>query len=326
MKKLFLLLVLSIFVLAGCAPSSRKTTFTFANAQWDSIMFHNAVMGTIIEVVFGYGWEELPGSTPITYEALMSGEIDIYSEIWTDNLPSYLEDVANGRFELLGLNFDDNAQGLYVPRYVIEGDATRGIEPMAPNLRTVSDLAQYWEIFEDQEDPTKGRIYGAIPGWAVDEILRNKMEHLGLNTTFNYFSPGSDAALSAALSSAYERGEAVVGYYWEPTWLMGLYDFVLLEDEPFSETGFMNGIGEFKSSDVTVGVRNGFSAEYPEVAEFLSKYSTSSMLTSAALSYIQETGASSVEAAKWFILENKELVATWLSEEQFETLINALES
>jgi glycine betaine/proline transport system substrate-binding protein len=324
MKKLFLILVLSIFVFAGCAPASRKTTFTFANAQWDSIMFHNAVMGTIIEEVFGFGWEELPGSTPITYEALMSGEIDIYSEIWTDNLPSYISDVENGRFELLGLNFDDNAQGLYVPRYVIEGDATRGIEPMAPNLRTVADLAQYWELFKDEEDPSKGRIYGAIPGWAVDDILRKKVDHLGLNTTFNYFSPGSDAALSAALSSAYERGEAVVGYYWEPTWLMGLYDFVLLEDEPFNEAGFADGIGEFKSSDVTIGVRKGFSAEFPEVAAFLARYSTSSTLTSEALSYIQETGATSKEAAVWFILNNKELVASWLSAEQFEKLIDAL--
>lgn len=326
MKRLFLFLVISMIILAGCASSPRRTTLTFANPQWDSVMFHNAVMGTIIEKVFGYGWEELPGSTPITYEALLNGEIDIYSEIWTDNLPTYLDDVANGRFELLGLNFNDNAQGLYVPRFVIEGDAARGIEPMAPTLRYVSDLSRYWSLFKDQEDPSKGRIYGAIPGWVVDDILRNKMVHLGLNATFNYFSPGSDAALSAALSSAYQRGEAIVGYYWEPTWLMGLHDFVLLEDEPFSETGFLKGIGKFKSSDVTIGVRNGFSAQFPEVAEFLSRYSTSATLTSTALSHIQRTGASSVEAAKWFILENRELVATWLSAEQFNRLISALES
>jgi glycine betaine/proline transport system substrate-binding protein len=325
MKKLLLLLVLSFLVLAGCAPSSSTPKFKFANAQWDSIMFHNAVMGTIIETVFGFEWEEVSGSTPITYEALMSGEIDIYSEIWTDNLASYENDVATGRFELLGMNFDDNNQGLYVPRYVIEGDAERGIEPMAPNLRYVSDLPQYWELFRDEEDPTKGRLYGGIPGWAVDEILRNKFDYLGLDETFNYFSPGSDAALSAALSSAYARGEAIVGYYWEPTWLMGLYDFVLLEDEPFNAERFMDGVGEFKSSDVTIGVRRGFSAEFPEVAEFLSKYNTSSTLTSEGLSYIEETGATYVEAAKWFILNNQDLVRTWLSEAQFNTLIAALQ-
>jgi hypothetical protein len=69
-------------------------------------------MGTIIETLYGYEWEEVMGSTPITYEALMSGEIDIYSEIWTDNLASYENDVATGRFELLGMNFYDNNQGV----------------------------------------------------------------------------------------------------------------------------------------------------------------------------------------------------------------------
>lgn len=325
MKKLFLLLTLSILVLAGCAPSSSTTKLTFANAGWDSIAFHNATMGTIIETLYGYEWEEVMGSTPITYEALMSGEIDIYSEIWTDNLASYENDVATGRFELLGMNFNDNNQGLYVPRYVIEGDPERGIEPMAPNLRYVSDLPQYWELFRDEEDPSKGRLYGGIPGWAVDEILRNKFDHLNLGETFNYFSPGSDPALSAALAGAYQRGEAIVGYYWEPTWLMGLYDFVLLEDEPFNEALFADGVGEFKSSDVTIGVRRGFSSEFPQVAEFLSKYTTSSSLTSSALSYIEETGASYKDAAKWFILNHQELVATWLSAEEFNTLIAALQ-
>jgi ABC-type proline/glycine betaine transport system substrate-binding protein len=107
---------------------------------------------------------------------------------------------------------------------------------------------------------------------------------------------------------------------------MGLYDFVLLEDEPFNEERFMDGVGEFKSSDVTIGVRRGFSAEFPEVAAFLSRYRTSSTLTSEALSYIEQTGSTYVETAKWFILNNQELVASWLSADQFETLMNALNS
>jgi glycine betaine/proline transport system substrate-binding protein len=322
MKKLFLLFVFSILVCAGCAPTSSTPKLKFANAGWDSVMFHNAIMGTIIETVFGFEWEEMTGSTPITYEALMSGEIDIYSDIWTDNLASYEQDVATGRFALLGMNFDDYRQGLYVPRYVIEGDAERGIEPIAPNLRYVSDLPQYWELFKGEEDPSKGRLFGGIPGWDVDSILRNKFTHLGLDATFNYFSPGSDAALSSACT----REKANVGYYWEPTWLMGLYDFVLLEDKSFNEERFMIGVGEFKSSDVTIGVHRGFFAEYPKVAPFLSRYCTSSTLTSEALSYIEQTGSTYVETAKWFILNNEELVASWLSSDQFQTLMNALHS
>lgn len=84
-----------------------------------------------------------------------------------------------------------------MPTFVIKGDPARGIEPMAPDLKTVKDLPKYWELFKDPEEPSKGRIYGAIPGWAVDETLYTKYQNYGLDKTFTYFSPGSETALAA---------------------------------------------------------------------------------------------------------------------------------
>ena len=66
----------------------------------------------------------------------------------------------------------------------------------------------------------------------VDEILHKKYLHYGLDDNFIYFRPGSDAALATAITSAYDKGEPIAAYYWEPTWLLGMYDMVLLEDEP----------------------------------------------------------------------------------------------
>src|SRR5690606_879288 len=104
---------------------------------WDSIKFHNAVAGLIAERLYGYSWREVPGSTTVLHEGLIKGEIDIHMEVWTDNIATYEADLAEGKFKDLGVNFDDNYQGLYVPRYVIEGDAERGIEPLAPDLKYV---------------------------------------------------------------------------------------------------------------------------------------------------------------------------------------------
>ncbi len=50
---------------------------------------------------------------------LKVGEIDIHMEEWTDNIPSYYPDLKAGLFQELGTNFDDNRQGIYVPKYVI---------------------------------------------------------------------------------------------------------------------------------------------------------------------------------------------------------------
>ena len=305
------------------APSE-KTHLVFADVGWDSILFHNAVAGLIAEEVFGYTWEEMSGSTPLTHEALLGGEIDVHMEVWTDNLPTYKADLAAGKLKELSLNFGDNIQGLYVPRYVIEGDAARGIAAVAPDLKTVKDLANYPELFPDHEDPGMGVIYGGPPGWEVTVILENKWKVYGLDAMYNYESPGNDAILAAAMVGAFDRGEPIVAYYWSPTWLLGLYDFVLLEDEPYDEATFQDGLCAFPSVQVMICASNDFYASNPDYCAFLSKYQTSSPLTNEALAHIQDTGDSYPQTARWFLGQHPELVDEWLTADQAEMLRAAL--
>lgn len=322
MKKIISALMIgSIFLLSGCSGATQSSSsgeIVFADAGWDSIKLHNAVAGTIAEQAFGYTWRESPGSSTVLHEGLMMGEVDVHMENWTDNLASYDEDLKNDKFKELGTNFDDNHQGFYVPRYVIEGDEARGIKALAPDLKSVEDLKNYREVFVDEENPDKGRVYGAIPGWEVDQIMYNKYMNYGLDENFVYFRPGSDAALSAALVSAYEKGEPIVAYYWDPTWLMGKYDFVLLEDEPFNEETYKDGKTALPSVNVTVTTSNKFydNESNKEFIDFLSKYHTSSSMTSEGLAYMQDTGADYKETAKWFLKQNDQLLDQWLSKEQ----------
>lgn len=293
----------------------------FANAGWDSIMFHNAVAGTIAQELWGYSWSEVTGSTPVTHQGLLSGEIDAHMEVWTDNLANYNDDLAQGKLQELSTNFNDNYQGVYVPRYVIEGDSERGIEASAPDLKYYWDLKNYPEVFPDDENPGMGRVYGAIPGWEVDQIMHNKYLHYGLDENFIYFRPGSEAALATAITSAYERGEPVAAYYWEPTWLLGMYDMVLLEDEPHNPDNYIDGASALPAVNVTIAVSNKFAEEgNEEFIAFLSNYETSSLLTSEALAYMQETDADYVETAKWFLSENSELLDEWLEADDAQAI------
>ncbi len=326
MKKIIsfaLLTVILVAAVTGCVQSGgKKGEIVFANAQWDSIMLHNAIAGVIAESVFDYSWREIPGSTTVLHEGLIKGEVDVHMEVWTDNIASYRKDLAENKFKQLGVNFDDNYQGIYVPRYVIEGDSERGIEPVAPDLKYVWDLKKYPEVFADDSDSAKGRVYGAIPGWEVDEILHKKYLHYNLDENFIYFRPGSDPALSAAISSAYEKGEPIAAYYWEPTWLLGMYDMVLLEDKPYDEATYLDGETELPPVKVTVCISNDFAEDEAnkELIEFLSKYETSSALTSEGLAYMQESGANYTQTAKWFLSTHEDLLNDWLNNEQVQTL------
>lgn len=304
-----------------------QETVVFADAGWESIRFHSYVAGIIMEEGYGdYSMDMVSGSTPVTLMGLRQGDIDVEMEMWTSNIIEvYNEALESGDIVELGVNFDDNAQGFYVPTYVMEGDAERNIDPMAPGLKTVKDLADYWQVFEDEEDPSKGRIYGAIPGWKVDEIMRTKVETYGLDEYYNYFSPGSDTALSAVIVSSYERGEPIVAYYWEPTWIMGMLDMTLLEDEPYSEELWNNGYAcEFEAMEITIAANAEFVERNPELAEFLSKYSTSSKLTSEALAYMRENETDERAAAVWFLENNEDVWTRWVPEDVTQKVKNSL--
>jgi len=334
-KRLMLLVVLCLgmlMVFAACSDrpntggdeTDEPTTVVFGDAGWDSMRFHNAVAILIGEAAYNIEGKETSGTTAITYTGLLNGDVDVYMETWTDNLATYNDDIAAGKIKEISVNFDDNIQGLYVPRYVIEGDAERGIEASAPDLKKVEDLKNYSDVFVDPDDTSKGRIYGAISGWEVDTIMRNKFTYYGLDANYNYMDPGSDAALAAAIASAYEKGKPIVAYYWEPTWVTGKYDLVLLEDAPYDEAIYHEGKCACPAVRVTICVNPDFYESNSEFCEFLSNYQTSSAMTAEALSYIQDNEATYDDAAKWFLGQHDELLSQWLPDDKAELVREAL--
>lgn len=316
------IILLMASILSGCS-SEKKVAIVLADPGWDSIRIHNAVAAFIADKAYGISSSETPGTTPVTYEGLLNGQIDVYMEIWSENIPNYQADVDAGKFLEMSINFDDNKQGIYVPRYVVEGDAARGIQPMAPGLKTVADLIKYKDVFKDEENPSKGRVYGAIPGWAIDRVMAAKISRY-FGGEYVYFRPGSDAALAAAFTAAIEKGNPIVGYNWEPNWLTGKYDFILLEDEPYTEKGYQEGTTACPSIAVTVGVSKGLPQKSPELAEFLKKYKTSSKLTSEAMAHMKDTGADYKATAKWFLKKNDDLLNQWLPTEKAKAVRDAL--
>jgi glycine betaine/proline transport system substrate-binding protein len=325
MKKgllVFILCAAMMFMVSGCSEQGEKVVF--GDAGWDSMKFHNAVAMYIAETAYGLETAETSGSTAVTYGALKTGDIHVYMETWTDSIATYADDVTKGSVTELGVNYDDNIQGLYVPRYVVEGDAKRGIAASAPGLRTVEDLKKYQDVFADPDNPSKGRIYGAISGWEVDEIMRKKVAFYGLDASYNYIDPGSDAALSAAIAGAYEKGDPIVAYYWEPAWITGQYDLVLLADAPYDADLYLDGKCECPSIRLTVCANPKFAREHPEFSEFLGKYATSSELTSQALAYVNENDADYTDAAKWFLAGHDELLSQWLPADKAEIVRSAL--
>lgn len=315
-----LFVMISMLMVSLSLSVHAKEKIVFADAGWGSIRFHNEVARTIIEEGYDYPTDVISGSLSALFLGLKKGDVDAYMEVWTNDLRDvYYPAIEEGTIIQVSVNYDDNAQGLYVPTYVIEGDSQRNIEPMAPELKTVRDLKNYWKVFLDEEDPSKGRIYGSPPTWTTtDKILRIKLKSYGLDDYYNYFSPGSDSALRAMLVGAYEKGEPIVAYYWEPTWVMGMLDMTLLEEPPYSDKKWLEDETfdcAFKQMDIAIAVNHKLPEKAPKVVKFLSQYHTSSKIASQALAYMRENEAETREAALWFLRNREDIWTQWIPED-----------
>ncbi len=320
-------LTLLVLPVLGCAPEEKETV-VFGDLSWDSAQVGNRIAAFIVQHGYGYEVDYVPGDTITILQALRSGEVQVNMEIWVENqIEPYNEALDAGDVIDLGNNYGDNYQGWLVPTYMIEGDSERGIDATAPGLKSVFDLPDYWELFKDPEDKSKGRFTNSIPGWMCTGINTQKLATYGLDEYYTDFVVGSDAALSGSMAGAYAKGDSWLGYYWAPTWVLGKFDMTLLEEPAYDEDLFTEEKGyacAYPSNNVNVAVNAAFADANPDVMEFLSNFTTTTALQNEVLAYMQETEASTDEAAMFFLAEYEDLWTKWVPSDVADAVKAAL--
>ena len=320
------LAVAGLFTAFG-QKETEKTVITASANNWDSQNLHNAIAKLVVEHAYdGYEFGTSAASSTMNWQSLLAGEVDLDIESWTFNVPSYPDDIARGDIVDLGTLVPDSKQGLYVPRYVIEGDPARGIKALASGLKSVADLVKYWQVFPDDEKAGRGRIYGSLPGWMADEILYKKYEAYGLNKHYEYVRLGDESTLFASLTSAYNQGLPWVGYCYEPTAVTGRLDLVLLDDRPYDAALYLKGECAFPDQELKIVASKKFLTKAPELAEFFKKYKTGSSLISKALAHLDETQDGIDQTAVCLLKGNDELLEQWLPAENAKKLRDYLKT
>lgn len=322
LKRIMICLCL-LMSLTAC--KGEDAPIVFADPGWDSARLQIAAAQFILEHAYNTPSNTVGGSALSLHEALVNNQIDVHMEVWSENIPPYAADRAAGNLQEIGVSFEDNQSGFYVPRYVIEGDAKRNILPMAPQLRFVQDLKKYSHVFRNADNPRRGLIYGPAQEWAIGAIIYNKFIYYRFDQEYDYSRPASGEDLTRTFVKAYEKGEAIVGYYWTPSWLLGAYDFVLLKDAPYTDVKlYKTGATECPSVRVVIAVSNKFAKQQPEISQFLCLYRTSSAALSQALHHMHTSQASLRESARWFLREHDNELQKWLGPQKAERVRKAL--
>jgi glycine betaine/proline transport system substrate-binding protein len=315
-KKYLMVLLVGIIlistVIAGCG--TEKPTLKFSDLNWGSAHFQSEMAKIIAEKGYGYSIELVPGATIPLTQGLRTGDIDVMIEGWYQNQKEAVDaGIAAGEIEMLGYLNDDNWQsGFVIPTYVVKGDAARGIDPMAPGLKTVFDLEEpaMRELFANPENTSKGLVLNGPPGWECEIVIPKQIEAYGLSELYDTLNAGSSEGLFASLKSAYDKGEPWLGYLWGPTWIAGALDLTLLEEPAYDEDVWNENYAcAWPSVDLFVAGHSGFTDKAPDLADMFSKWELDTAILDEVLAYMNETGGEPIDAAIWF-LKNRENIWT----------------
>ncbi|MFC1914218.1 glycine betaine ABC transporter substrate-binding protein [Chloroflexota bacterium] len=296
-------------------PRPEKQIIKFAELPWDTAIVANGIVTFILNHGYGYESEIISGKTIVLWQGMRQGDIDVQLEVFPQTqLKVYNEALDEGSIVRLGRTYS-TTEGWYVPTYVIKGDSSRGIEPIAPDLKTIEDLPKYWELFKDEEVPTKGRLYGGVPGWEAEKSTTIKMETYGLNEYYNMFQAGSDAAQIASMASAYEKGEPWLGYYWAPSWPLAKFNMTRISESVPYNTDLWEPDRAcdwpLQNNETAVNAEWLKNAD-PQIVLFLARYFTSTDVVNKYLLYLQENEAKPENTAMWFLKELDEVWMEWV--------------
>ncbi|RWU18194.1 ABC transporter substrate-binding protein [Pseudomonas alkylphenolica] len=328
-----LLLTVGLVATGTAMAADKQTPIHFGDITWESGSLTTEILRLIVEKGYGYATDTLPGSTVSMEVALARNDIQVIAEEWAGRSPAWVKAEQAGEVFALGDTVKNADEGWYVPKFVIEGDAKRGITAEAPDLRTVDDLKRYAQVFRDPEEPKKGRFLNSPSGWTSEIVNSQKLKAYGLDELYVNFRSGSGAALDAEVTSSIQRGKPVLFYYWSPTPLMGRFQLVRLEEPPFNEaawktlTDASNPKPQGSRSlpaKLSIGVSAAFRQQYPELVEMFTKVDLPIETLNQTLAHMSEKRQPPKDAAQQFLKDHPDIWKAWLPAAQASKVEAAL--
>ena len=287
----------------------------FADLNWNSALFHNAIARYIIESGYDTPTHAVPGSTVPSFQRLVRGDVDVILERYNFD-DTVAEAIASGQIADLGVNFTDAVQGWFVPRYVVEGD-----NAAAPELQSVEQLDGYTDLFAAEGQSGVGAFYGGVPGWTAHKINCQKLKAYRLDDDYAQVTSDSTAELFGALDTAYSAGDPILIYLWTPTWPLASYDLMQLDEPAYDPECWQENRGcAYPTSDVRVLVAGDLPERAPEVSDFLENIEMDIDDVTQMLLRIENGEFTPDEAAIHWLQENEDVWSSWLPGEVAESV------
>ena len=291
MRKLFVrifLVVLAFAIFAGCSEEEKGTvSLTYVN--WEEGVAWTHLFAAILEDEMDYEVELTQAEVGPAYTSVAAGDQDFFMEAWLPNL--HANYVEGKNYEEVSMIFEDAVVGLIVPKYMAEDGVTK-----------LSDLARP-EVVEK----LNGQIIGIDPSAGMmiktEEQLIPKY---GLDKAGIQLVPSSDTRMMAALKSAIENKQYIVGMGWQPHSMFGRFDLVILEQDKAQI---------WEKNNVYILGRPGVDEDLPEVVELFDNAIFTNETIGPLMVHIADSELDTLEAARKWKNENMNVWLDWVPEE-----------
>jgi glycine betaine/proline transport system substrate-binding protein len=222
------LLALSIGSVSSVQAAKRLTV---PDPDWTGGVVTCRTIQYVLENEMGYKVKtvNIPQG-PGVWEGIRAGDLFYNCETWPSYNPTkekYLSEYGgDGSLTIIADTGIIGETAYWVPRYIIEGDAARGIPASAPDLKSFKDLNNYKHMFKSLESGDRGNLIGCpVAAWACED--QKRMDDLGVD--FYAQALGSETAHWAEMLAKYKRGEPFIAYAWAPHWIHAALDLVEVE-------------------------------------------------------------------------------------------------
>ncbi len=294
------------------AALAAKGVIKIHEGDWTGNLVDLALVQIILEEEMDYKTKAiLLPSGPVVFEAILAGEIDVALEFWPSYNPTkgvfFEKWGGDGSIEYISEMGIVGATGWYVPRYVVEGDAERGIVAVAPNLKTWEDLNNYTDVFAAPETAPKGRLVACpVAAWQCGDAQRVE----NLNLDYHTAVLGSEIAHWAEVEAAYMRGDPILAYAWEPHWIHAKFDLVEvgLPDYDEAKPYFTDW-----PADITFNFGSlTFKDRFPDAYQMIKSMRLTNTQQSGMILDVDVNGMSTKDAVRKWMAANEDIWRAWI--------------
>jgi len=301
-------------------PTETPVTVTtgiikIAELPWDSGKIQAGIIGFVLENGYGLQTELVTGSTSDLFQDLLEGDVDVHLEAWDTSLGKEFDEAERaGKIIALGTSLDESWQSAFVvPTYVVEGDPSRGLAPLAPTLETPEDLRKYQDLFATAATTPKARLVTCVASWECAKFNEEKIAGYGLGDVIELVTPASSGELFDSLESAYANREPWLGYLWGPTPPSATLDLTRLTENNYSEDCWdSDKTCEYEISTIRKAVHPSLLTRAAPIIEFLRQWHLDAAAQVDLEAFLSEVGVSLDDTIKRYLTNNEDAWSQWV--------------